>query len=99
MSVATAGLDSFAKVTGDDATWGWNVGAMFSFNGDANNDPGAGRLGLTYRSKLKYNVIGSVNFTNPTPPTLTGAPRPVQPGRRSLVSNAINQTRASTTAV
>ncbi len=69
LSGATAGLDTFAKITGDDSAWGWNVGAMFSFNGDANNDPGAGRIGLAYRSKIKYNVIGSVNFTNPTPPT------------------------------
>ena len=89
---ATSGLDTFAKVTGDDAAWGWNVGAMFSFNGDANNDPGAGRIGIAYRSKLKYNVIGSVNFSNPTPPTLTGALAPFNPVV-GAVSNTINQTR------
>ena len=89
---ATGGLDTFAKVTGDDAAWGWNVGAMFSFNGDANNDPGAGRIGVSYRSKLKYNVVGSVNFTNPTPPTLTGALAPFNPVV-AVVSNTINQTR------
>jgi long-chain fatty acid transport protein len=92
LSAATAGLDSFAKITGDDATWGWNVGAMLSFNGDANNDPGAGRLGVTYRSKLKYKVVGSVNFTNPTTPVLSGPLAPLQ-GVVTSVSNAINQTR------
>ncbi len=92
LSAATAGLDSFAKVTGDDSSWGWNVGAMFSFNGDANNDPGAGRIGLSYRSEIKYNVIGSVNFTNPTPPTLTGALAPFNPVV-GVVSSTINQTR------
>jgi long-chain fatty acid transport protein len=92
LSVATAGLDSFAKVTGDDAAWGWNVGAMLSFNGDANNDPGAGRLGITYRSKLKYNVVGSVKFTNPATPVLSGALAPFQPAV-TAVSNSINQTR------
>ncbi len=92
LSVATMGLDTFTKVTGDDYAWGWNVGAMLSFNGDANNDPGAGRIGLAYRSKLKYNVVGSVNFTNPTPPTLTGALAPFNPVV-GLVSTGVNQTR------
>ena len=97
LSGATAGLDTFAKVTGDDSAWGWNVGAMFSFNGDANNDPGAGRIGLAYRSKLKYNVVGSVNFTNPAPPTLTGPLAPLQPGRRRLSATRSTR-RASSTA-
>jgi long-chain fatty acid transport protein len=92
LSGATAGIDSFAKVNGDDAAWGWNVGAMLSFNGDANNDPGAGRLGLTYRSKLKYNVVGTVNFTNPATPILSGPLAPLQPVV-TTVSNTINQTR------
>ncbi len=92
LSAATASLDSFAKVTGDDSAWGWNVGAMFSFNGDANNDNGAGRIGLAYRSKLKYDVVGSVNFTNPTPPTLTGPLAPLNPVV-GLVSSGVNQTR------
>ena len=92
LSVATMGLDTFAKVTGDDSAWGWNVGAMLSINGDANNDPGAARIGLAYRSKLKYNVVGSVNFTNPATPILSGPLAPLQPVV-SVVSNTINQTR------
>ncbi len=90
LSVATAGLDTFVKITGDDAAWGWNVGAMFSFNGDANNDPGAGRIGVAYRSKIKYNVIGSINFTQPTPPTLTGPLAPLNPVV-TAVTNQVNQ--------
>ena len=39
---ATSGLDTYAKITGDDYAWGWNVGMMYSFNGDANIDVGAG---------------------------------------------------------
>jgi long-chain fatty acid transport protein len=94
LSVATAGLDSFAKVTGHDYAWGWNVGLMYSFNGDANADPGAGRIGLSYRSKMKYDVQGSVNFTNPTPPTLTGplAPYNALVGQASV---AVNQRLAN----
>ena len=89
---ATAGLDSKAEITGDDSAWGWNVGVMYSMNGDANNDNGAARIGLSYRSKIKYNVVGSVNFTNPTVPTLTGALAPFNPAV-AAVSNSINQTR------
>jgi long-chain fatty acid transport protein len=89
---ATSGLDSFAKITGDDSAWGWNVGAMYSFNGDPDYDNGAGRIGLAYRSKLKYNVVGSVTFTNPTPPTLTGPLAPFNPVVVGT-ANAINQTR------
>jgi long-chain fatty acid transport protein len=87
---ATSGLDSFLKITGDDYSWGWNVGMMYSFNGDANNDVGAGRIGLAYRSKIKFDVVGSATFTNPTPPTLTGALAPYNPAV-AAVSNGVNQ--------
>lgn len=89
---ATSGLDSFVSNTGDDSSWGWNVGAMLSFNGDANNDPGASRLGLAYRSKIKYSVVGNASFTNPTVPTLTGPLAALNPAVQG-VSAAINQTR------
>jgi len=92
LAAATAGLDSYNSMSGDDWAWGWNVGAMYSFNGDANNDPGAGRIGFAYRSKIKYNVAGNVGITNPTPPTLTGALAPLNPVVQQ-VSATINQTR------
>ncbi len=88
---ATSGLDSFARITGNDYAWGWNVGVMYSFNADA-------RLGLAYRSKIKYDVVGSVNFTNPTPPPLTGALAPFNPVVAG-VSNVINQTRLNSGGV
>ena len=90
LAAATAGLDSYVSTTGDDWGWGWNVGAMYSFNGDANNDPGAGRIGLAYRSKIKYNVAGNVGISNPTPPTLTGALAPFNPVVQQ-VSATLNQ--------
>ena len=100
---ATSGLDSFSKVTGDDYAWGWNVGMMYSFNGDPNLDVGAARIGLAYRSKIKYDVRGSVNLCNPvatgatpppgcvpqTIPTLTGALAPFNPAVAGI-SNNIN---------
>lgn len=89
---ATSGLDSFVSNTGDDWSWGWNIGAMLSFNGDANNDPGASRLGLSYRSKVKHNVTGTVSFDNPAIPTLGGPLAALNPAVQG-VSAAINQTR------
>jgi long-chain fatty acid transport protein len=88
---ATSGLDSFVSNKGDDWSWGWNIGAMYSYNGDANNDPGAGRIGLAYRSKIKHNVTGTVDFHNPTVPTLTGGLAPLN-GAVQAASGAINQT-------
>jgi len=104
---ATSQLDSFSKVTGDDYAWGWNVGLMYSFNGDPNIDVGAARIGLAYRSKIKYDVRGTVNLCNPvaagatpppgctpqTIPTLTGALAPLNPVVAGISSN-INTTKA-----
>lgn len=89
---ATSALDSFVSTTGEDWSWGWNVGAMYSIGGSANDDNGAARFGAAYRSKIKFNVVGNVGITNPTPPTLTGALAPLNPVVQG-VSNTINQTR------
>jgi len=59
---AYAGSESFAKVHGDDTAWGWNVGALFEFDKST-------RLGVHYRSSLKYTVKGSVEFNNPGIPS------------------------------
>jgi long-chain fatty acid transport protein len=86
---ATAGRDSFVSNTADDWSWGWNVGAMISFNGDANNEVGASRIGLAYRSKIKYNLSGTASFDNPAVPTLTGALAPFNPvvqGARTVIN-------------
>jgi long-chain fatty acid transport protein len=95
LSAATAGLETFLSQTADDFSWGWNVGAMYSIGGDANNDVGAARIGLAYRSKIKYNLSGTASFTNPTPPTLTGALAPFNPVVQG-VSATLNQTRLFT---
>jgi len=77
---SAAGLESSANVTGDDSAWGWNVGVLWQF------DP-LTRVGAAYRSKIKYDVQGTVNFNNPAalgplPPTLA----PVG----TLISNGVN---------
>jgi long-chain fatty acid transport protein len=58
---ATPGLDSSVNISGDDDAWGWNVGAMWNINPDT-------RVGVHYRSAIKYNINGNINFGNPAVP-------------------------------
>ena len=48
------GAESVATVKGKDTSWGFNAGAMFQATPDT-------RLGVSYRSSIKYNVSGTVN--------------------------------------
>jgi len=64
------GLQSDVKITGDDDSWGWNIGALWQVTPQT-------RIGASYRSPIKYTVSGNIEFTNPTtanlgplPPTL-----------------------------
>jgi long-chain fatty acid transport protein len=54
-------------VQGEDWAWGWNLGAMIDFRQGT-------RIGLTYRSSVKYTLDG--DFT--TPPALAAAQSDVQ---------------------
>ena len=65
---ATPGLESSAKIKGDDDAWGWNAGLLWSISPDH-------RLGLHYRSSIKYDIAGNAQFVHPTPtvpPPLAG---------------------------
>lgn len=69
---ATTGLDSKATVKAEDGAWGWNIGLAWDATPQL-------RLGASYRSELKYDVTGNINFENPTvvlppttPPALAG---------------------------
>jgi long-chain fatty acid transport protein len=44
------------EIKADGWAWGWNVGAMFTISP-------ATRIGVTYRSELKYDLEGDVTFT------------------------------------
>jgi long-chain fatty acid transport protein len=59
---STGGLDSFASITGDDWSWGWNVGALWQINP-------SNRIGIADRSDISYSLSGNAEFSNPALPT------------------------------
>jgi long-chain fatty acid transport protein len=76
---AYAGAQSDAKITGNDGAWGWNIGVL------VNVDPQT-RFGASYRSKIKYDVSGSAEFSNPPVPALPASLAPVA----GALANAVN---------
>lgn len=63
---ANAGLEGGTRVRGDDSSWGFNAGVLVEFSPDT-------RLGLAYRSDVRYDLEGSVRFEPPTATNPTGA--------------------------
>jgi long-chain fatty acid transport protein len=51
---------SFATLDADDDSWGWNVGALFTVSD-------ATKVGVSYRSKIKHELEGSLALTGPDP--------------------------------
>jgi len=51
---------SFATLDADDDSWGWNVGALFTVSD-------ATKVGVSYRSKTKHELEGSLSVTGPNP--------------------------------
>jgi long-chain fatty acid transport protein len=49
------GASTPVEVTGDDWGWGWNIGAMFTLSP-------ATRIGVSYRSEIKYTIEGDATF-------------------------------------
>ncbi|HEY2969558.1 MAG TPA: outer membrane protein transport protein [Casimicrobiaceae bacterium] len=84
---SAAGLESGADVSGHDSGWGWNVGVLWQANEQT-------RFGAAYRSKIKYDVGGSVNFSNPTASSLGPLPPTLAPVGAAIVSG-VNTALAS----
>jgi long-chain fatty acid transport protein len=59
-----------ALISGDSNAWGWNVGALLKLGEQAH-------VGVTYRSKVKHDVEGTVTFTGAPTLTLPGALAPI----------------------
>ncbi|HEX6138558.1 MAG TPA: outer membrane protein transport protein [Casimicrobiaceae bacterium] len=66
----TPGLESKAKVEGDDSAWGWNIGFLWNVTPQT-------RIGGSYRSTIKYHVSGTASFDFPALPTVPPALAPV----------------------
>ena len=79
---ATGGLDAKANVTGDDYSWGWNIGVLWEINKGT-------RVGAAYRSSIKYDISGNVDFSYPALPTLPPALAPVVGLLASNVNNVL----------
>lgn len=56
-AIGGAGKEGISMLTGSDSAWGYNFGALFNFTPQA-------RIGVAYRSRIKYNLSGNVSFTN-----------------------------------
>lgn len=80
LATATAGLESSASVKGTDTAWGWNIGALWDL------DSGS-RIGLHYRSAVKYQIGGKVVFANPALPTIAS---PALAGAAANLAAAVN---------
>jgi long-chain fatty acid transport protein len=76
---ATPGLEAFTRVKGNDNAWGWNAGLLWDITP-------ATRVGLHYRSPIKYRVAGNVSIDLPTLPAL---PAPLAPVGAQL-AGAVN---------
>jgi long-chain fatty acid transport protein len=59
--------EGVSTVSGSDSAWGYNYGALFKLNPQT-------RVGMAYRSKIKYNLSGTVSFTN-VPAALAASPK------------------------
>ncbi len=65
-AVGGPNVEGVSTITGSDSAWGYNFGAMF------NVDPQT-RIGVAYRSKIKYTLKGSIAFSN-VPAALAASP-------------------------
>ncbi|MGE0114635.1 MAG: OmpP1/FadL family transporter [Steroidobacteraceae bacterium] len=59
------GLQGTSLVKGNDSAWGYDLGVLFTPNDST-------RVGLSYRSAIKYHLAGNASFTTPTTANATG---------------------------
>ena len=57
--VNPANLDGFVELEADDWGYGYNLGALYEFDETS-------RVGVAYRSRIKYSAEGDADFTLPT---------------------------------
>ncbi len=59
-------LEGVSTISGTDSAWGYNLGALF------NIEPNT-RVGVAYRSKVKYTLNGTISFAN-VPSAIAASP-------------------------
>lgn len=59
-------VEGVSTISGSDSAWGYNLGVLFNINPQT-------RVGVAYRSKIKYNLSGTVSFSN-VPGALAASP-------------------------
>jgi long-chain fatty acid transport protein len=64
-AIGGAGKEGIGTITGSDSAWGYNLGALFNLNPQT-------RVGMAYRSRIKYNLNGTIGFSS-VPPALAAA--------------------------
>lgn len=57
MAILGAGIERSVHLKGDDTAFGWNAGALFQISP-------ATRLGLSYRSQMKFDLEGKQKISN-----------------------------------
>jgi long-chain fatty acid transport protein len=85
---STPGLQSNVSIEGDDWSWGWNVGGLWNI--DRNN-----RIGVHWRSDIKYKVTGNAEVCNPAPNTATGYCGVLLPTVPSSIAPIVTATSAT----
>jgi len=50
-------LEGVSTIKGSDSAWGYNLGVLFDIDSQT-------RIGVAYRSKIKYELSGTVSFSN-----------------------------------
>lgn len=58
--------EGVSTIKGDDSAWGYNLGALININPQT-------RVGLAYRSKIKYKLDGTVSFDD-VPAAMASSP-------------------------
>lgn len=71
--------DGFAKVHGDDWGFGYNLGLLYQFTP-------ATRVGLAYRSRVRYNITGNAHFEIPSFAQPFAGPSRTVDGQASLTT-------------
>lgn len=66
-------LEGPALISGDSNAWGWNAGALLKLGEQAH-------VGVSYRSRVKHDVEGDVEFTDAPTFSLSGALAPIGAG-------------------